>query len=223
MKFIHDDQPQGVYDAFNKFIFSSDRKLYAKLISKYFFAEMTKDIPGDIVELGVFKGSGMVAWLKALELSSVNYKKTLGFDFFNDNDLLNSINTKDKEVMQSLFEDRGFDPKGYDVTLGNLLIDANFNNYELIKGDVTETVPAYLKQNPGFRASIINFDMDIEEPTEICLDLLWPRVCRGGVLVFDEYAINEWTESNAVDRFCNKHQLELKSTPYFAPSAYLIK
>ena len=125
--------------------------------------------------------------------------------------------------MRSLFTDRGFDPKGYDAFLGKLLIDAKFNNFELITGDVTETVPVYLEKNPGFRASIINFDMDIEEPTEFCLDLLWPRVCRGGVLIFDEYAINEWTESNAVDRFCEKHQLELKSTPYFAPSAYLVK
>lgn len=223
MNFVHDDQPQSVYDAFNEFIFSSDRKLYSKLISKYFFADMTKNIPGDIVELGVFKGSGIVAWLKALELSSVNHKKALGFDFFDDKGLLESINTEDKEVMRSLFRDRGFDPKGYDAVLGKSLIDAKFNNFELIKGDVTETVPVYLENNPGFRASIINFDMDIEEPTEFCLDLLWPRVCRGGVLIFDEYAINEWTESNAVDRFCEKHQLELKSTPYFAPSAYLVK
>ena len=223
MNFVHDDQPQSVYDAFNEFIFSSDRKLYSKLISKYCFADLTKNIPGDIVELGVFKGSGIVAWLKALELSSVNHKKALGFDFFDDKGLLESINTEDKEVMRSLFTDRGFDPKGYDAVLGKLLIDAKFNNFELIKGHVTETVPVYLEKNPGFRASIINFEMDIEEPTEFCLDLLWPRVCRGGVLIFDEYAINEWTESNAVDRFCEKHQLELKSTPYFAPSAYLVK
>ena len=81
MNFVHDDQPQSVYDAFNEFIFSSDRKLYAKLISKYFFVDMTKNIPGDIVELGVFKGSGIVAWLKALELSSVNYKNTYLYIF----------------------------------------------------------------------------------------------------------------------------------------------
>lgn len=223
MSFIHDDQPQSVYDAFNEFIFSSDRKLYAKLISKYFFADMTKNIPGDIVELGVFKGSGMIAWLKALELSSVNHKKVLGFDFFDDEGLLQSISTEDKEVMRSLFSDRDFDPKGYDAVLQSSLVNAKFSNFELIKGDVTETAPVYLEQNPGFRASIINFDMDIEEPTEFCLDLLWPRLCKGGVLVFDEYAINEWTESNAVDRFCERHQLELKSTPYFAPSAYLVK
>lgn len=223
MNFVHDDQPQSIYDAFNEFIFSSDRKLYAKLVSKYFFADLTKDIPGDVVELGVFKGSGVISWLKALELSSVNHKKTVGFDFFDDERLLESINTSDKEVMRSLFDDRNFDPNGYDDVLRSLLTDAKFHNFELVKGDVTATVPVFLEENPGFRASIINFDMDIEEPTEICLDLLWPRLCPGGVLIFDEYAINEWTESNAVDRFCKKHRLQLTSTPYFAPSAYLVK
>lgn len=223
MNFVHDDQPQSVYDAFNEFIFSSDRKLFAKLISKYFFADMTKDIPGDVVELGVFKGSGVVSWLKALQITSVNHKKTLGFDFFDDKELLDSINSSDKDVMRSLFADRGFDPNGYDEALKAILEAAKFDNFELIKGDVTDTVPLFLEQNPGFRASIINFDMDIEEPTEACLELLWPRVCVGGVLIFDEYAIHEWTESNAVDRFCNKYQLQLKSTPYFAPSAYIVK
>lgn len=223
MNFVHDDQPQSVYDAFNEFIFSSDRKLYAKLISKFFFTDLTKTIPGDVVELGVFKGSGVISWLKALELSSVNHKKAYGFDFFDDSKLLESINTQDKDVMRSLFADRGFDPNGYDDVLSAMLKLAKFHNFELIKGDVKATLPVFLKKNPGFRASIINFDMDVEEPTEVCLDLLWPRVCVGGVLVFDEYAINEWTESNAVDRFCKKHHLQLKSTPYFAPSAYIVK
>ena len=223
MKFIHDDQPQVVYDSFNQFIFSSDRKLFAKLASKLYFTELTKNVPGDIVELGVFKGSGMVAWLKALELTSVNYKSVCGFDFFDDSALMESINTSDKGVMESLFEDRGFDPKGYDVILAELLKTAGYDNFKLLKGDVTVTVPEYLDKNPGFRASLVNFDLDIEEPTEQCLEFLWSRVCKGGVLIFDEYGINEWTESNAVDKFCEKYGLTINATPYFAPSAYLVK
>ena len=223
MSFVHDDQPQSIYDAFNQFIFSSDKKLFAKLASKLFFVNMAKNIPGDIVELGVFKGSGLIAWLKSLELISKNHKKVIGFDFFDDKALMKSINTEDKGVMESLFKDRGFDPKGYDSVLDKLLVNAGFGNFELIKGDVVETIPTYLDKNPGFRASIVNFDMDIEEPTEFSLENLWSRVCVGGILIFDEYAINEWTESNAVDRFCEIHNLKLRSTPYFAPSAYLVK
>tara|TARA_Y200000002_G_scaffold381357_1_gene395203 strand:+ start:368 stop:1042 length:675 start_codon:yes stop_codon:yes gene_type:complete len=223
MSFVHDDQPQKIYDSFNEFIFSSDRKLFAKLASKLYFTEITKSIPGSIVELGVFKGSGLVAWLKALELNSTNHKNVYGFDFFDDESLVKSINSTDKELMKSLFKDRGFDPKDYEVYLEKIINNAGFNNFNFLKGDVKDTIPRFLKENPGFRASIINFDLDLEDPTEFCLEMLWPRVCRGGVLIFDEYAINEWTESNAVDNFCKKNNLILSSTPYFAPSAFLIK
>ena len=49
---------QNVYDSFNGFIFSSDRNVFNKLYSRMKFYEMTKHLMGDIVECGVFKGSG---------------------------------------------------------------------------------------------------------------------------------------------------------------------
>ena len=41
---------------------------------------MTAEVPGDVVELGVFKGSGVAAWLKLNGISSSNNKKVFGFD-----------------------------------------------------------------------------------------------------------------------------------------------
>ena len=84
--FIHDPLPQAIYDHFNSFIYSSDRKLFSKLASKLKFCELTSGVPGDIVELGVFKGSGLMAWLKANELTSVNQKSVYGFDIFDHED-----------------------------------------------------------------------------------------------------------------------------------------
>lgn len=223
MKFVHDSQPQSVYDAFNEYIFSTDRNLFGKIMSKIKFCEMTKNIPGDVVELGVFKGSGMMAWLKTLSHVNVNYKKVVGFDFFDADAVVSSVKTADQEVMKSLFEDRGFDPKGTQAFLAKTFVDAGYHNYDLVKGDVVETVAQYVKDNPGFRASIVNFDLDVEDPTEACLDFLWNRVVRGGVVVFDEYAFGEWTESNAVDRFITKHDLTLHTTGFYAPSAYIVK
>jgi hypothetical protein len=49
----------SVFDAFNKFIFSKDIKVIGKLLHRFRFFEMVKDLPGDIVEVGVFKGSGV--------------------------------------------------------------------------------------------------------------------------------------------------------------------
>ena len=63
-QFIHDLQTQEFYDAYNNFIFADDSKVFNKLYSKFFFLGLTHKIPGEVVELGVFKGSGMAAWLK---------------------------------------------------------------------------------------------------------------------------------------------------------------
>jgi hypothetical protein len=224
-KFKHDAEAQGFYDSFNNFIFSKDRKVFNKLISKYQFLERVKDIPGDIMEFGVFKGSGMVGWLKANEIVSVNSKNVLGFDFFDHKGLLNDIKAEDqREMMRSLFEDRAFEnSKDYDLLLDETLKAIGFENYKLIKGDVFKTVPSFLEKNPGFRASLINLDMDIDEPTYFVMNQLWDRLVPGGIMVFDEYGLPEWDESNAVDRFCAEKKIKLSTTGYVCPSAFLIK
>jgi hypothetical protein len=221
-QFIHDLQNQEFYDSYNKFIFADDSKVFNKLASKFFFLELTRKIPGEIVELGVFKGSGMAGWLK-VSRSMQSTRKVIGFDFFNQEALIEKIKTTDAKTMNSLFENRYFNPSGYAATLIIMLNQMNFQNFELKEGDVFETIPKYLAENPGFRVSIANFDLDTEEPTYFCLNELWPRIVKNGVLIFDEYGINEWTESNAVDRFIKEKGLDIIRSDYYAPSAYIIK
>ena len=48
----------------------------------------------------------------------------------------------------------------------------------------------YTMSRPGFRISLLYMDLDVEEPTLKALEALWPRVCKGGVVIFDEYAIS---------------------------------
>ena len=58
------------------------------------------------------------------------------------------------------------------------------------------------------------------------LEALWPRVSKGGVVVFDEYAIPKWSEAKAVDAFLSKlgAELEIKCLPWArTPSAYVVK
>lgn len=223
--FKHDIEGQDFYDAFNKFIFSKDKKVLAKLISKFQFLDRVRDIPGDVVELGVFKGSGLVSWLKINQLTSVNSRKVYGFDIFDNDSLLEEIKDgEQRKLMKSLFLDRNFKhTDDYQVYLDELTRSIGFDNFSLIKGNVFDTIPVFLSNNPGFRAALINFDLDIDEPTYFALESFWSRLVPGGIMVFDEYGIAEWDESNAVDRFCQKHDLKLISTGFMCPSAYVVK
>lgn len=67
--------------------------------------------------------------------------------------------------------------------------------------------------------------MDIEKPTYESLINLYDRIVRGGIIIFDEYACDKWSESNAVDKFLKEHpNLELKTIPWSrTPTAYLLK
>jgi hypothetical protein len=65
--------------------------------------------------------------------------------------------------------------------------------------------------------------MDIEQPTYDALNNFWERMSVGGIVVFDEYAHHQWSESKAVDRFVKENNLELKSLHFDAPTAYIKK
>jgi len=223
---IHSNQ--NIYDAFNNFIFSQDRNVFNKLVSKIEFYKMTQHLNGDIVECGVFKGSGMLAWLKLIDLFEPNsLKKCVGFDFFGDEFVDELKNDIDRETMRQVFT-RDKNIKQDDVSIEgirNKILSAGIkeNKFELIGGDIGETSFTATKERPGFRISVLNLDLDLEEPTYATLVNLWDNVVSGGVVIFDEYGYHSWSESNAVDRFTREKGLSLKSTIMQAPTAYIVK
>lgn len=223
--FAHDVSSQDFFDAYNQFIMSSDKKVLAKLISKWNFCQKVVEVPGDILELGVFKGSGMFGWLKTNSLCSVNSRKVHGFDMFSEASLIATMSGSQKEMMSKLFEQRGFshDTSSYDTILADWIVASGFENFELHKGDIFDTLPQFLDSRPGFRAAIVNFDLDTALPTSFAMNLLWERLVPGGVFVFDEYAIDEWDESDAVDEFIEEKKLKLEYTGLQCPSAYILK
>lgn len=61
---LFDNTAKEIYDSFNNFILADETKVFGKLIARSIFTQQTINIPGDIVECGVFMGSGMVTFLK---------------------------------------------------------------------------------------------------------------------------------------------------------------
>ena len=223
------DASQDVYDAFNSFVFSTDIKIIGKLLYRYNFFNMTMHLPGDIVEIGVFKGSGVATFQKFIEIfCGRSNKKVLGFDVFNvdaANGILEKDSENDKKEMNKVFSRVDKSELDYDVVKKRLEDMNTSQTPVLIKGDVEDTLPVFLSENPGFRASLIYIDVDIERPTYIALKYLWNRLLPGGVVVFDEYEYHTFSESNGVDKFLKEFDIEydVKSTLFTCPTAYIIK
>jgi hypothetical protein len=219
---------QSLFDSFNSFILSEDRRVFSKLISRTLLYNEVKDIPGDIVECGVFKGTGLYTFLKLKGLYNPNSsKKVVGFDFFDTDQLISSINNKtDKEAMDVLFKERNFTHEtSFKDYLSTKLIQDGFLNtdFELVDGDLSTTSKEYSENNPGFKISLMYMDVDLEEPTYNTLVNLWDNVTKGGIVVFDEYGYNKWSESKGVDRFIEERNIEIKSLNYMCPTAYIKK
>ena len=223
---IHSNQ--SIYDSYNNFIFSKDRNIFNKLYSRFYFYNRTQHLLGDIVECGVFKGSGLFSWLKMLDMNEPNsIKKVIGFDFFDPNFVDNIPNKTDRETMKQVF-DRCSDLDTNDVSLAGIeakIDSAQFKKakYELIAGDISATTKRFVDERPGFRISILYMDLDLDEPTYNTLNNLWDRVVPGGIVVFDEHAYHSWSESNAVDRFVSERNLIVHRTDVQAPTAYIVK
>jgi hypothetical protein len=218
---------QGIYDSFNDFIFSKDLKVLAKFIARLKIFEQTKNVPGDIIECGVFKGSGIASWLKIKRiLNSNSFKKIIGFDFFDTEELLKTLNGIDKERMENLFKIRQFDLKeNYINILKTELYDAGFLDcdFELIKGDISNSAINYVNARPGAKISILYMDIDLAQPTYDTLNIFWNRISNGGMIIFDEYGYHQWSEAQGADKFANEKNLRIQTLNYNAPTAYIIK
>ena len=71
---------------------------------------------------------------------------------------------------------------------------------------------------------LLVLDVDNYEGTLACLKNLYPFVTKGGVIVFDEYALKQYGESDAVDEYFKNHKIKIRSLPWTStPSAYIIK
>ena len=222
------ETPQELFDSFNNFILSEDTKIFNKLIARTLLYNKVKNIPGDIVECGVFKGTGLYSFLKLKRIFNPNSnKKVIGFDYFDNDGLVSTLtNDLDKTYMSSLFKERNFNhDENYKDILYNKILNDGFlpNEFDLIKGDVSITTHIFSNENPGFKISLLYMDLDLEKPTYDTLSNFWDNMTKGGIIVFDEYGYHKWSESKGVDRFIQEKNLDLKSINFLCPTAYIQK
>lgn len=57
---------------------------------------------------------------------------------------------------------------------------------ELVRGDMTKTIPEFLKSHPHLVVSLLFLDCDLYEPTKAAIEAFLPRMPKGTVLAFDE-------------------------------------
>ena len=74
---------KSVWEAENIFYQKTDISRIGKLIYQYEIFKLIKNLPGDILEFGVFKGNSLIRFLTFRSIIENNYsRKIYGFDTF---------------------------------------------------------------------------------------------------------------------------------------------
>jgi hypothetical protein len=127
---------------------------------------MVLNLPGDIVDCGVYRGASLFSWGNLIEIFAPHSQKVvIGFDTFSGFSSDLHIE-EDRDHSMKLMEDRTrFLPRSMEeiMSVANTL---NLSHrFRLISGDAVKTIPEFVQENRGLRFSLLNLDFDVYEPT----------------------------------------------------------
>ena len=169
------------------------------------------DIPGDIVECGVWRGGS--ALLAALTLRELGVKRPIWlYDTF-DGKTAPTEKDIDREGQSAsaYIEEYGDAGKWCYADLNdvrNTFASYGFNNEDVhfVQGDVLQSLPETHPRN----VSLLRLDTDWYASTKIELEILYPRLSQYGILIVDDYGY--WAGSRAaVDEYFEKGPMPLLS------------
>lgn len=200
-----------------------------RFLARYEMFRLIQDVPGCILEAGVLAGAGLFSFVHFSFLLEPHnsYRKLLGFDTFSGFPDLAEI---DKRGTSAHMQVGGY----ADDSLSELRFFAQIHQsarflqqreqIELVKGDITQTVPEYLISHPELVIALLYLDVDLYEPTKTCLTHLLPRIPKGGIVVFDQLSLSEYPgETAALVETVGIKNLRLRKLPFSKASFAVIE
>jgi hypothetical protein len=207
----------------NGFYLTSASSRIAKSIAHYELYKLIVGLPGEVVECGVFKGTSLIRFATYREILESQFsRKIIGFDAFGKFPDNVSMET-DKEFIKNFETDAGNGIAKDE--LEKILEYKMFQNIILVKGFMPDSFQEYFNKKPATQIALLHIDVDVYEATKACLDNLYERVVKGGIIVFDDYgqidgatrAINEFVKS------IGKNDNAIKKLPYNYIPAFMVR
>jgi hypothetical protein len=186
--FVRCPDPVGVkLENFTKYV---RRQHLKRFLAMYEVFKLAMPVKGSVVECGVFRGFGLMAWAKLsamLEPENLT-RRIYGFDTFQG---FPSVTAEDRS---SFADSRPGDlcADSYEELL-DLIREYDRDRFlghipkvELVRGDMSKTIPEFVASHPHLVVSLLFLDADTYEPTRLALECFLPRMPKGAVVAFDE-------------------------------------
>jgi hypothetical protein len=174
----------------NKYSMTGVTRMWA--LTQAFQYVQTNNILGDFVECGVWQGGNLIL-LSSLQASSESERMIYGFDTFTGMSIPSEYDKDMRGVSATVMMSKKTKKDG-DHSIHAFasleLVNQNLKNNDsrnirLVKGDVANTLLD--QSNLPSRISILRLDTDWYESTKIELEILYPLLSPGGVLIIDDY------------------------------------
>lgn len=192
-----------------------------RFLAIYDLVKRVVNLPGHFCELGCYNGTNLAYLAKIVNiLMPDSYTEIIGFDSFEG--LKTFSNEKDPLINRTKIENSY---KGNVELLEDIIRLYELDeSVRLVKGDVQETVATFLQERKDIRFSFIYFDLDLYPPTKIAIELLYPHLLKGGIMVFDEYNVENWPGETSAVHDALGNNVQIYRVPFTRqPTAYIVK
>ena len=163
-------------------------------------------IQGDFVECGVFKGGSLGIMAQYAEKYSIDLK-IYGYDTFEDGFFDAPLHNKDVSIKNKKITPEkkinNFYPNKSEVEniLKTFITNKKYLPF-LIKGDVLKTLKE--KKNLPNKISLLRMDTDLYLTTKLQLEILYPKLVKGGILHIDDYGLCPGVKAAVDEYFVNQ-------------------
>lgn len=217
-KFVLDDisdTDNRILQGVKEFTMTSPERIYSILEAVRYV--MSNNVPGSIVECGVWRGGTMMAAAQILRLHKRFDKDLYLFDTFEGmpSPTNDDIDFRGRDAKKNFLAKKRTDHSSdwcY-ATLGEVQTNLETigyakNKIHYIVGMVEDTIPGQAPE----QISILRLDTDWYESTKHELVHLYPRLVKGGVLIIDDYghwqgarkAVDEYFRDSGIQILLNR-------------------
>jgi O-methyltransferase len=158
----------------------------------------TDAVAGDIAECGVFQGATLVPVTNTLN-SRKDTRQIYGFDSFEGFGKAAEVESAVDASGHIDLETEMFQQTSVGLIREKLkLTHTNTDRLNLVKGYFENSLPAYSNHTYSF----VHLDCDLASSYLTCLSFFYPRLNKGGIILFDEYLDPVYTAATeTIDQF----------------------
>jgi O-methyltransferase len=173
------------------------------------------NIKGDFIECGVWRGGSSMLIAKTLQKFESTHRSIYLFDTFEGmsaptSDDISALNgTSARALLDATAGDKQSKIWCY-ASLDEVRNNMQSTGYHeskifYVKGKVEDTMPSYSFSSPF---ALVRLDTDWYESTKVEMQVLYPQIVQGGILIIDDYG--HWQGAKkAVDEYMGENKIPM--------------